>query len=286
MSSSVVPAVCYDACNSAYIQAQQSGKTAALCASGSAFSQEYGACQSCVAVNNLDPKNLDPKFQEFLDFCTATPPQSRTDVSVSLWTVTTTLIELNGSPTLWTYTTSSTITRDNNARNTTTISSQNSTSVITSTTVTDSTTATSSTISPTDSAELTQSGGDPPRSNAWIAGPIVGSILGLGFVLLIWAICVTRSKSHKRHLGAELEGEGWNTGDKPQLHSDDIKLPPPSELDALGMMARQYYEMPAGEPAAAELNDGYDPYKMPANTSDVAQATQDRGGALVESKAP
>ncbi|KAM7215904.1 hypothetical protein V8F06_008662 [Rhypophila decipiens] len=70
-----VTAPCYDDCNNAYLEAQKTGKTSALCEPDSSFNNLYHTCMSCLDSEG-DPKAqakgkayLGPKFQDFIDYC-------------------------------------------------------------------------------------------------------------------------------------------------------------------------------------------------------------------------
>jgi len=86
--TSVVPAVCYAACNDCYIEAQRVGLSPGLCTPGSPFESDYGACQACVAANGDSLKislqtYVEPEFQPFIDFCNATPATEVQSTSTS-----------------------------------------------------------------------------------------------------------------------------------------------------------------------------------------------------------
>jgi hypothetical protein len=77
----ITPAVCFDDCNNCYLEAQSVGKSPALCSSGSAFQSLLSTCNSCIAANTpstlVNPQRtyVDPKFSQFLDYCSGTAPQ-------------------------------------------------------------------------------------------------------------------------------------------------------------------------------------------------------------------
>ncbi|EOO03978.1 putative glycoprotein x protein [Phaeoacremonium minimum UCRPA7] len=82
----VVPAVCYDICNDAYLEAQQVGKTAALCADGSPFENYYQGCDSCITANEPQQKlttkaYLQTKFSQFINYCESAPAESQVQPS-------------------------------------------------------------------------------------------------------------------------------------------------------------------------------------------------------------
>jgi hypothetical protein len=91
--SSIVPAVCYAVCNNCYIEAQKVGKSPALCAPGSAFKTDLGACDDCVAAYEGSTKvslqtYVNPEFAPFINFCSAQPAQSEVGGSTSTSTFT------------------------------------------------------------------------------------------------------------------------------------------------------------------------------------------------------
>jgi hypothetical protein len=90
--NTVVPANCYAVCNNCYIEAQKVGKSPALCASGSAFETELGACNGCVVANGDSTKAtlqtyVDPEFAPFMSFCSAQSAQPELGQSTSTATV-------------------------------------------------------------------------------------------------------------------------------------------------------------------------------------------------------
>ncbi|KAH8897617.1 hypothetical protein GQ53DRAFT_817909 [Thozetella sp. PMI_491] len=253
-NDSVVPAVCSTACVEAYLKAQQTDKPESLCNTDVTFTQNYYGCLQCVANSGLDPKTLDSKFQTFLSYCAAS--QSGPGWPVTYWK---SWSNLPGSNPFWRFTSDAAIVPTNATQITTTTASIP---------VQSKTTFPESTGQKPDATALPQESVEPLRSNAWLAGPIVGGIVGLGFLLLIVVLYVSRAKSKKAYLAAELEGQGWVTGDKAQLHSDDIKHYPLHELDAT---TQQQYEMPTPDPAATEVYDGSLAYEMPADAQVGAQ---------------
>jgi hypothetical protein len=80
LNTKVVPSMCYNECNNCFLEAQKVGKSAALCAAGSAFQQDYAACQECAVANGDTTQsslklNVIPDFQQWLTFCQGTPAQ-------------------------------------------------------------------------------------------------------------------------------------------------------------------------------------------------------------------
>ncbi|KAI9828519.1 MAG: hypothetical protein M1826_006056, partial [Phylliscum demangeonii] len=73
------PAACYDDCNACPLEAEHTGKTPALCASDSAFSASVSGCQACIARHSSlsDYRSVvQPKIQQWLDYCTGTKVQA------------------------------------------------------------------------------------------------------------------------------------------------------------------------------------------------------------------
>ncbi|EXV03147.1 hypothetical protein X797_004270 [Metarhizium robertsii] len=65
-----VPSVCYDPCNSAYLIAQDTGKSSKLCEPNSPFRTAYGKCLSCIKQNtNGGGSKRIPLLAKFLAFC-------------------------------------------------------------------------------------------------------------------------------------------------------------------------------------------------------------------------
>lgn len=75
---SIVPAICYAPCNNAYLEAQQVGKSDALCGSETTFNLTYTRCDTCIA-NHADDVQLtkrtylEPKFAQYIGFCAIQP---------------------------------------------------------------------------------------------------------------------------------------------------------------------------------------------------------------------
>ncbi|UZP41018.1 hypothetical protein NXS19_008834 [Fusarium pseudograminearum] len=70
----VTPAVCFGDCNGAYKIAQSVGKSDKLCKDGSPFQNSQDLCLQCIEDNIEGTKQtkrdyVEPKFQQFNDFC-------------------------------------------------------------------------------------------------------------------------------------------------------------------------------------------------------------------------
>ncbi|KAF4948537.1 hypothetical protein FSARC_13709 [Fusarium sarcochroum] len=71
-SRRVVPAVCYDECDSAYKLALSYGKKDTLCAKDSGFRTLYDSCNECLDKETTDDTQreyVEPQFEQFIDFC-------------------------------------------------------------------------------------------------------------------------------------------------------------------------------------------------------------------------
>jgi hypothetical protein len=78
----VAPAVCYDICNTAFLEGQRVGPKDELCEEHSPFLDYSASCQECIADNKADLKltlreYVGPAFEVFWDFCNVQPPQSQ-----------------------------------------------------------------------------------------------------------------------------------------------------------------------------------------------------------------
>ncbi|VBB74006.1 Putative protein of unknown function [Podospora comata] len=78
--SDVVPATCFNLCDSAYLEAQRVGRDPDLCAPGSVFLDILDECKVCIADNTDDTKYeeiervyLEPNFRPWLDYCDSLP---------------------------------------------------------------------------------------------------------------------------------------------------------------------------------------------------------------------
>ncbi|GAB1316688.1 Glycoprotein X [Madurella fahalii] len=78
----IVPAVCYSQCNTAYLECQRVGQSPALCREGAVFRVAYDRCNDCIELHTANVQltrrvYLEPKFAQFVDFCDIQPPQSQ-----------------------------------------------------------------------------------------------------------------------------------------------------------------------------------------------------------------
>ncbi|KAG8162052.1 hypothetical protein KVR01_007817 [Diaporthe batatas] len=67
-----IPAVCFDACNNANLEAQARGKVPSLCDPGSAFLQYLEDCNKCIDQNGGESAAyVSESFAQYLNFCSA-----------------------------------------------------------------------------------------------------------------------------------------------------------------------------------------------------------------------
>ncbi|KAK4660955.1 hypothetical protein QC762_123540 [Podospora pseudocomata] len=182
--SDVVPATCFNLCDSAYLEAQRVGRDPDLCAPGSVFLDILDECKVCIAENTDDTKYeeiervyLEPNFRPWLDYCdtlpgvpittttsgepqvtdtasvstdTGLPPNTSTGFDDFTTSTTTTSSEETSTPT-------STPTSTDETTSTTTDSSTETTLTETTSTTSESTSSTETLSSETTSSETTSS---------------------------------------------------------------------------------------------------------------------------------
>ncbi|KAI0140229.1 hypothetical protein BJ166DRAFT_113068 [Pestalotiopsis sp. NC0098] len=204
------PEQCFQICSDAKAQ------TAAwdhlpkwMCNDSVPFHEYYKECAVCMVTytdNSTATDYLTSNFGDDLDACNFTYAAETT-------------LSTTGTTFIWNPTsTASTFTTITSASMTITASP---------------TTATNDDLAPTSESTAT------PESNSsirtWIAGPIVGSIVGVALLAFIMFLFYRRRNS-RRHRTTD------DYIDKPQLHSELLKSPQPSELDT-GMR----HELPGSE---------------------------------------
>lgn len=64
-----------------YVEVQTIGKNPELCSTGSTFQECYSRCNACIDANSADANStiqayLDPKFRQYLDYCSGSAPTS------------------------------------------------------------------------------------------------------------------------------------------------------------------------------------------------------------------
>ncbi|KAL7953078.1 hypothetical protein V8C34DRAFT_297911 [Trichoderma compactum] len=205
-----VPAACFDRCNQALLIASDEGLKSQLCASNSPFLQALDVCSACIKAQGTNPSGGTSSISSllpFLEFCHL--------LSYSTLTYTST----NGQITTIVY-----LLPTNHAATTTSSSPR--------------TTTTTSTLAPPTSPAPQNTASSPsvsatPQSHAWIAGPIVGSIVGLA---IVFGVLFYLWRRQHRHSKPDPFDPRY---DRAQLHSDDIPKP---ELDA---QANTFHELDA-----------------------------------------
>ncbi|KAJ8122150.1 hypothetical protein O1611_g9915 [Lasiodiplodia mahajangana] len=210
-----VPALCYDTCNNANIEAQAVGKTPELCAADSGFWSYYNDCVDCVkAYSNNDTAatqdSLDPTFGQFIDYCDSMVPET---------TVITIETTEDGHKTVWSFT-----------KTYTPLSRESIAAVTSATPIVSETSAPNPVDTPT--PESTQ------RSRAWIAGPVIGGVVGV--VVILVAVWLLLRVKRKRRRGYEVHGD---SAFKSEL---EVKAQP-QELDGQGPSQRPA-ELPSNAP--------------------------------------
>lgn len=198
------PALCFTSCDIARRIASDVGRTPELCEDGSDFRIAFGACSDCVAANDDSNQDLaeyvNRELERHLEYCDI-PFASQTLTFINSSTTRTDIILVEATST-------------------------SSTTIPSSTT----TTAPSSTesVEPGSGAERLKS------SKAWIAGPVVGSVVGLALLLSLAFLLGRRRRKKKEETeeGDEAVTEGPvysepadESHGKAQLHADDMPKP-------------------------------------------------------------
>ncbi|THV54194.1 hypothetical protein BGAL_0032g00220 [Botrytis galanthina] len=256
-TSAVVPAVCYSACNNAYVEALKIGKEPALC-SNSPFNNEYSSCQECVAANSSDPaavnKNyLEPQFRQFFEYCASINASSIASSAVESTTVATTLSVasslISSLPSFAATFLSSTSTPSGSPYATITATNTQGISLFNGSTITVTfsnvitlwTQTSSASFSSPTSVESKLTPGHA-QFNGIVVGSIFGGLSIIACGMIYWKFWRHRHLRNSR-IGA---GIGDETGpEKAQLHSDCVPPKPPEEID--GSPKGPVAELPAIE---------------------------------------
>ncbi|KAI1439572.1 hypothetical protein F5Y02DRAFT_405414 [Annulohypoxylon stygium] len=231
-----LPASCYDACNNAYLIAQQTGKVPALCAANSTFRSYTVSCENCVGKNVTN--DYPSVLKQFIDFCEATNPvpifNSTVPINITSYSIVPTVASytttIGGVATTWSFTTN--VTQYPQVPNTAiiqipqTVNGQLTTWTFT--TTYSSLPSEGALVSNDSSTSFPTHISDPePSSNhAWIAGPIVGSVVGVS-VIFVGGFLLWRHKRNVRKSTTELEAHGI-----PEPKSELEAPNRPQELDA------------------------------------------------------
>ncbi|KAI1855197.1 hypothetical protein JX266_000062 [Neoarthrinium moseri] len=259
--SVTLPAVCYDICNNAYIEAQAAGgPNSAICQDGSSFKLLVETCHRCIQVNAPEPEQqllqdqfITPVFQQWLDFCSSGSSSSRTPISTVLRTTT---IDLGAGSSTTSISSVLIYALENitiNARPAT------STSLLPSNTssINPSSQSTTSPLPTTSSIPtiITQ----PSRNPEWIAGPVIGSIGGVCLISICAWLWWRRRHKHANGTSATAVDDG--PAEKAQLHGDSLPYSGPHEL----------YGMP--EPQEVENREIVPPAELPGHNGPEAGST-------------
>ncbi|KAK3315559.1 hypothetical protein B0H66DRAFT_594103 [Apodospora peruviana] len=247
----IIPAVCYDVCNDAYIEAQRENSTT-LCASGSPFQSLYQNCDQCVASNGQKVYE-DPRFAQFVDDCATAPTELTTTIASTSYYTTVTRSQWVEITALDGVVTSQFLTLTIPLDAVTTIQTV---WAMPNTTTSSSTTMLNATMSTSPIPTTTPAASSTP-STPTIVGITVGTVIGVAIMLFGLAYYIRRQKSR----GSRDEpSSGLGMQEKAQLHGDSMKFPetlpqelhgstlvPPAELGA-GDLSRHYAELAADEP--------------------------------------
>ncbi|KAI3329796.1 hypothetical protein F4824DRAFT_372270 [Ustulina deusta] len=261
---SALPAVCYDTCNNANIEAQAVGKSPELCDEDSVFWTYYNACSDCAHsyTDNVTATTfLDSGFGQYIEYCGVTGPEPITlsttnnpslmeetviitipftatvDGMTTVWPLTKTLTSFaplpdttvivvktsqDGHPTLWTFTKTLTELPSDSLIS----MSQNISSSFVQQDTSKSTPEVPEATASNQTSTIT--GNNAPRSQAWVAGPIIGAVAGVTILLVAtWLLFRLRKEKESKRRRHELNGES-------ALKSELESKIPPQELGVQG----------------------------------------------------
>ncbi|KAK2032950.1 hypothetical protein LX32DRAFT_635810 [Colletotrichum zoysiae] len=243
------PAVCFDICNNAYMEASSVGKVPYLCDTSSGFWRGYQECISCIRTkaNNAETiieTYIDPEFKQFTDYCGSQPaqpnyPSSLITIRTGVQFVDITAIDGKVQPgVLRTW-----IVTELKAEFTGLLTA-------TSNVFTPQNTMPTETM-PAGTSTTARQEPSPGSSKAWIAGPVIGVVTAILLVLAGLWFLRRRSRRALDRPVAEANGYGKEEFVKAQLHSDCILRGYAAELE--GSWPKTMLEMSANEVSAPEL---------------------------------
>ncbi|KAH6853707.1 hypothetical protein B0I37DRAFT_13735 [Chaetomium sp. MPI-CAGE-AT-0009] len=221
-AETIVPSICFNACNNAFRVYQEIGLAPELCAPETPFRAYFEDCAACLGANGGD---LDSGLNDGIAYCNANPTSSvRYTIPTSWLTESTTLavITISGiieggitSDQVYTIVTNVLVTRSDWTGFGQSITTTPPTSLTTG----------ANGIETGDSAEPGSSSGSE-GSQAWIAGPVIGGVAGLAILVGIYLFFARR---RKRPQNPE---ETWSG--KPELPAESAAGPPKTlqEIDA------------------------------------------------------
>ncbi|KAL6811919.1 hypothetical protein V8C40DRAFT_257734 [Trichoderma camerunense] len=215
-----VPSGCLPRCTAALAIATVEGLKSQLCAPNSAFIEAVDSCSACIKGSGPNPRggisSISPLIP-YLEFCHLLA------YSTLMYTST------NGQITTIVYLLPTNKAATNTSSSSRTITTSKKTSRATTPSRT-STLAIPTSLVPQNAASSPSVSATPP-SHAWIAGPVVGSIVGLAIVFGVLFYLWRRRYRHSKP----------DNFDPAQLHSDCIPKP---ELDAQTNMIHELDAQP------------------------------------------
>ncbi|KAK8122419.1 glycoprotein X [Apiospora sp. TS-2023a] len=233
------------------LDAEELGKGPALCDPRSIFRKDYQSCVACAQGHGIAAANgtyLAPQFAPILEYCDikamiVTVTMSAPVANTVLYETKTTIINIPAN-----FTANATIqTSSFNNVPPTTGSHPTATAPASGT----------GSGQPTSS----QDGGGKRQSQAWISGPIIGSVVGVALIMAATTLLLRKRRKLKT---TDSQDRGNDPEDKPQLHSDCIPKPEldNSEKNAPVELPETNLAGTAGGPY--ELPDSHNPVELEA----------------------
>ncbi|RSL57199.1 hypothetical protein CEP54_008418 [Fusarium duplospermum] len=250
------PAQCFD-CESAYQYARLFGRTEELC-QDNAFYDLYQTCADCIE-DETDSENVreyvEPKLGRFVDYCASftslTNWATMATASATLATASTTLATTaEDEQSSATEAATSDDSDDSATRNVPTSTSNN----------VPSTTAESDELDPPTSSSASEAKDSSGKSKAWIAGPVVASVVVVLVLVGVGFWWYRRRKRSPKASPSTQDNQETTQFDKPQLHSECIPRPSHGQTgsalptDQGHVQSSSYAEMAANEAVAYELS--------------------------------
>ncbi|KAI8655030.1 hypothetical protein NCS57_01250600 [Fusarium keratoplasticum] len=243
------PLQCYY-CEYAYQYARLAGRTEALC-EDNGFYDLYQTCANCIEdETNSDNarKYIEPKLGRFVDYCASfTSLTNWATMGTASATLATAAEDEQSSAT---EAASTNHADDSTSRNAPAVTSNNAPSVTGELDGLDLPTS-------SNASEAKDSSG---RNQAWIAGPIVGSVVAVLILAGVGLWWYRRRKRTPKPPSSPQDIQESVHFDKPQLHSECIPRPSPGQVvttlpvDQGQAHSYSYGEMPANEAPAYELS--------------------------------
>ncbi|KAL2870123.1 uncharacterized protein BJX67DRAFT_378661 [Aspergillus lucknowensis] len=262
--SGEVPAVCFDDCNNAVLEAQNVGRVPELCAPDSTFTILREECASCITSqisndNSSDGQSetdtLPPDFDQYIDYCESESDNPDSPDIVSLlesWSslaATQSAIQETLSSLGYNFLTTST---DVSTGTTSTTLPTTSTTLLP---------TASATGNPTESPNANSQSSTSPDIGV-IVPAVVVPVVFVSLIAVFAAIFFLRRRRRQTALERE-RGRKSDYEGKAQLHADAFR----PELDAVDAVKKIYpselaqnevAELPAREPVGSEMDGGGD----------------------------